>query len=159
MATGGAISKVETNFIMASDTIIFRGFLALILFTVSITIMKSFELTDVIAEDSIGNVPIEEMKALSPEPLEHEKIFTDTLKDCMPTAELNGSDNKRKKECKTFVPEGSKERIAIMAPPGKIDASLVKFIRVVLRRVKNGDDREFASTNVEVVPTTNMVSV
>ena len=144
---------------MASDTIIFRGFLALILFTVSITIMKSFELTDVIAEDSIGNVPIEEMKALSPEPLEHEKMFTDTLKDCMPTAELNGSDNKRKKECKTFVPEGSKERIAIMAPPGKIDASLLKFIRVVLRRVKNGDDREFAATNVEVVPTTNMVSV
>lgn len=135
------------------------GFLSLVSLSMTMTIMKSRELMDhhvvhVVAKDSIGNIPIKAMKSIDPERLEHERMFTDTLKNCMPGTEQNGNENKTKKKCKTFVPEGSKERIAIMAPPGTMDASLLQFIRIVLMKGEKGD--EIAATQVEVIPATNM---
>lgn len=125
------------------------------------TFMKGAELMEhheihVMAKESIGNIAVNDMKSINAEPLEHENLFTHTLKDCMPSIE-QGLDKKKKKECKTFVPEGSKERVAVLAPPGKMDASLLKFINIVLSKAKK--EGEFASTQVEVIPVTNMVSI
>jgi hypothetical protein len=148
---------------MDSKTL-FRAFLSLVLLFVATTFMKAVELMEhhemhVVAKERIGNIDLEAMKSISTEPLEHEKMFINTLKDCIPSVEQVSNENKGKKECKTFIPEGSKERIAVMAPPGKMDVSLLKFIRIVLMKGKKGNDGEFAATQVEVIPTTNMVSI
>jgi hypothetical protein len=113
------------------------------------------------AKESIGNIPVKSMKSTAAEPLEHETMFTDTLKDCMPSIEEDGDNNKKKKkkECMTFIPEGSKERIAILTPPGKMNESLLKFIRIVLMKGNKGNGGEFAAAQVEVIPATNMVSI
>ena len=146
----------------------------MILLCLGVTFMKAVELmghheTHVVAKESIGNVPINNaMKSIGTEPLEHEIMFIDTLKDCMPTIKFDedvDEEEKRKngghqKECKTWVPEpeGSKERIAVLAPPGKMTANLLKFIRIVLMKGKKGNDGEIAATQVEVIPDTHMVS-
>ena len=140
---------------MPSYKVLFSGFAFLILLCLSITFMKAIELMDnhethVVAKESIGNVPMNAMKSIGTEPLEHEIMFIDTLKDCMPSI--------NKDKCKTFVPEGSNERIAVLAPPGKMTESLLKFIRIVLRKGKKGKDGEIAATQVDVIPGTHMVS-
>ena len=157
-------NRISSSMAFSVQKKIVLGFLSLVLLSVTITIMKFRELMNhhevhVVAKDSIGNIPIKAMKSIGTEPLEHEIMFTDTLKDCMPNTEMYGNDSKRKKECKMFVPEGSKERIAILAPPGKMDASLLKFIRIVLMKGKKGFNGEIAATHVEVIPATNMVSI
>ena len=38
-------------------------------------------------------------------------------------------------------------------------SSLLKFIRIVLSKGRKGRDGEIAATQVEVIPTTNMVSI
>lgn len=113
--------------------------------------------THVVSKEKIGNIPVKSMKMIDPERLEHESIFTHTLKDCIPNTEASDNEKKKKKECKTFVPEGSKERIAVMAPPGKMDSSLLKFIQVVLRDGKS-QNGEIAAAQVEVIPISNIVS-
>jgi len=106
-------------------------------------------------KESIGNIPFIATNSIGPDPLEHEAIFIDTLKDCIPSNE--GRDGgKNKKECKTFVPEGSKERIAVLAPPGKMTPNLLKFIRVVLMKGKKEGNGEFAATGVEIIPESHM---
>lgn len=107
------------------------------------------------SREKIGSVPITAM-SINPERLGHETMFTRTLKDCIPNAEA--TPNGKKKECKTFVPEGSKERIAVMAPPGKMDSTLLKFIQTVLSKGENGQNGEIAATQVEVIPISNIVS-
>ena len=112
--------------------------------------------THVSSREKIGSVPITAM-SINPERLSHEAMFTRTLKDCIPNAEATPN-GKKKKECKTFVPEGSKERIAVMAPPGKMDSNLLKFIQTVLSKGEKGQNGEIAATQVEVIPISNIVS-
>ena len=106
---------------------------------------------EMVRKESIGNIAIKEMTGVGVEPLEHEAMFIDTLKDCMPGTET--------KECKTFIPNGSKERIAVLTPPGKMAMRLLKFINIVLMEGKKSKDGDFASRQVDVIPTTHMVSI
>lgn len=160
----GQFRKWKPNISTMAFNALFRGILFLLLLCVAVNFMKANELMNhhelhMAAKESIGNIAVGAMKSIDTEPLEHEKMFTDTLKDCMPSIGQDGNKKKKKKECMTFVPEGSKERIAILTPPGKMNASLLKFIRIVLTRGKKGNDGEFAAAQVEVIPTTNMVSI
>lgn len=123
----------------------------------SIKLMDHHE-THVVSKEKIGNIPIKSMKMIDPERLEHESMFTHTLKDCIPSTEAISNEKNKKKECKTFVPEGSKERIAVMAPPGKMDSNLLKLIQIVLRDGKRGQNGEVAAAQVEVIPISNIVS-
>eukprot|EP00537_Pseudo-nitzschia_pungens_P004896 CAMPEP_0172360308 /NCGR_PEP_ID=MMETSP1060-20121228/4360_1 /TAXON_ID=37318 /ORGANISM="Pseudo-nitzschia pungens, Strain cf. cingulata" /LENGTH=397 /DNA_ID=CAMNT_0013082267 /DNA_START=230 /DNA_END=1423 /DNA_ORIENTATION=- len=128
------------------------------------TFMKAIELMEhhenhVLSEDSIGNIPINAMVSVSAERLQHEDMFVNTLKECIPTtdeAEDGGKKKKKKKECKTFVPEGSKERIAVLAPPGKMSPSLSKFVRYVLAKGKKAGSEKVAMEGIEIVPNTHM---
>lgn len=121
----------------------------------SIKLMDHHE-THVVSKQKIGNIPIKSMKMIDPERLDHESMFTHTLKDCIPSTEAISNEKNKKKECKTFVPEGSKERIAVMAPPGTMDSNLLKLIQIVLRDGKRGQDGEVAAAQVEVIPISNI---
>ena len=139
---------------------LFGGFLFSIMFCMFTSFVKLAELMEQeqhnLAKESIGNIPFIAMNSVDSDPLEHEAIFIDTLKDCIPSNEGRDGE-KNKKECKTFVPEGSKERIAVLAPPGKMTPNLLKFIRAVLMKGKKGGNGEFAAAGVEIIPETHMV--
>lgn len=125
------------------------------------TFKKAFELMEhtenhVIAEDMIGNVPVDAMKSMNLEPLEHESMFIDTLKDCIPNTSDGENGKGEKKECMTFIPEGSKERIAVLAPPGEMTQNLAGFLHIVLKKGRRG--KGGADSEMEIVPSTHMVS-
>ena len=146
---------------MKTSSTLLLGFVLLILLCMISIIMQSIHLMEhhdvhVTSEESIGNIPIDAMVSIGTEPLEHEKMFEDTLKDCMPFVFEDGDRKKNKKECKTFVPEGSKERIGVLAPPGKMTSALVKFINIVLAKAKKEGGDEIAATGAEVISTTHM---
>lgn len=160
----GQFRKWKPNTSRMAFKALFRGIIILLFLCVAVNLMNATELINqhelhMVAKESIGNIAVTAMKSIVIEPLEHEKMFTDRLKDCMPSIEEDGNNNKNKKECMTFIPEGSKERIAVLTPPGKMNESLLKFIRIMLMKGKKDNDSEFAAAQVEVIPTTNMVSV
>ena len=143
---------------------LFRVFLFLVLVCFAATFLKAFELMNrqeiqAVERESIGNIAVSSMKSIGIVPLEHESMFTNTLKKCIPTVGKDGQKRKNKKECKTFIPEGSKERIAILSPPGRMHKSLLEFLRILLMNSEKGSDGEIAATQVDVIPTTNMVSI
>mmetsp|Transcript_33463 Transcript_33463/g.78917 ORF Transcript_33463/g.78917 Transcript_33463/m.78917 type:complete len:399 (-) Transcript_33463:1006-2202(-) len=145
-------------------TLLFGVFFCSVLICMVTTFMKAIELMEhhenhVRSEDSIGNIPINAMVSISAERLQHEDMFVNTLKECIPTTdetEDGGKKKKKKKECKTFVPEGSKERIAVLAPPGKMSPSLSKFVRFVLAKGKKAGSDKVAMEGIEIVPNTHM---
>jgi len=158
----GQFRKWKPNTSRMAFEALFRGIIILLFLCVAVNFMNATELINqhelhMVAKESIGNIAVKAMKSIVIEPLEHEKMFTETLKDCMPSIEEDGNNNKNKKECMTFIPEGSKERIAVLTPPGKMNESLLKFIRIMLMKGKKDNDGEFAAAQVEVIPTTNMV--
>eukprot|EP00536_Pseudo-nitzschia_multiseries_P005933 jgi/Psemu1/191940/e_gw1.121.5.1 len=146
---------------MASLKLLFGGFFFLILICIATTFMKAIELMEqhenqLLLEEKIGNVPVNAMISVSTERLEHESMFDRTLKQCIPTSSESDGEGNKKKECKTFVPEGSKDRIAVLAPPGKMTTSLTKFIRTVLTKGKSAGSDNFAIDRVDIIPDTHM---
>lgn len=86
-------------------------------------------------------------RAIGTEPLEHESMFIDTLKSCLPA--------EGDKSCNTFVPgDGTTERIGILAPPGTTTDALLKLVSFL---VKVGKKEEAGKvTKLEVIPTTHI---
>lgn len=140
----------------------------LILFCLSVSFKKTFELMDHhethIAQEAIHHEAMGG-QSISVDPLEHEIVFIDTIKDCIPGGNGNGNDNKKnknkKEKCGTFIPneESGIERVAVLAPPGTTTKMLLKFINIVLMKgMKTGKDgtNVSAKTLIEVLPVTNM---
>lgn len=79
--------------------------------------------------------------------LQHEEMFTNTLKSCLPA--------QKGKACKTYMPE-STERIGIIAPPGSMTTSLLRLIEFVVAHSKKADGSKVTNTTFEIIPTTHM---
>jgi hypothetical protein len=77
-------------------------------------------------------------------PLKHEQVLLDIVKEksCLPQV---------KKRCKTFVPENSGQRVALIAPPGDMTNSFFRLLQVVLGRAQKKHKIE-----IELIPTTHM---
>ena len=61
--------------------------------------------------------------SISLERLPHESMFEATLKSCLP---------QENKKCKTFIPEKSGQRIALLAPPGRLSLALEQLVQFVI---------------------------
>lgn len=72
----------------------------------------------------------------------HEGLFTSTLKECLP---------RKKKGCKTFVPEHSIPRIALLAPPGKLTDYFSSLVQTILSEAKTSD-----GFSLDWIPTSHM---
>eukprot|EP00980_Cylindrotheca_fusiformis_P010349 scaffold2299_cov131-Cylindrotheca_fusiformis.AAC.36 len=59
--------------------------------------------------------------------LPSEWMFTKTLKHCLP---------KENKKCKTYVPENSGQRIALLAPPGELTRLFSSLVEQILKSAK-----------------------
>ncbi|KAG7374248.1 hypothetical protein IV203_013343 [Nitzschia inconspicua] len=81
------------------------------------------------------------------EPLEHEEMFTNTLKNCLPA--------EKGKECKTYIPE-STERIGIIAPPGLMATYLFKLMNSVVAHGKKSSGSKVTNTTFEIIQTTHI---
>ena len=78
------------------------------------------------------------------QPLKHEQVLLDIVKtkQCLPQI---------KKSCKTFVPENSGQRVALIAPPGDMTNSFFRLLQVVL-----GQAQKKHKIEMELIPTTHM---
>jgi hypothetical protein len=91
------------------------------------------------------SVPAEApVRTVQIQPLKHEQILLDIVKtkSCLPQI---------KKSCKTFVPENSGERVALIAPPGDMTNSFFRLLQMVLGRAHKKHKIE-----IELIPTTHM---
>jgi hypothetical protein len=120
-------------------------FLAYIFFVLQNTIFVADEDGSPIMERK--SVPVEEAPVRTVQilqPLKHEQVLFDIVKtkSCLPQI---------KKKCKTFVPENSGQRVALIAPPGDMTNSFFRLLQVVLRRAQKKHKIE-----MELIPTTHM---
>ena len=152
----------------SSSSIISKILVVLIILCLGVSFKKTFELMGHhethIAQEAIHHEAMGG-QSISVDPLEHEIMYIDTIKDCIPG---NGNDNNKKKKnkkdkCGTFIPneESGIERVAFLAPPGKTTKMLLKFINIVLMKgMKEGKDGKnvSAKTVIEILSDTHMVS-
>ena len=157
----------------SSSSIISKILVVLIILCLGVSFKKTFELMGHhethIAQEAIHHEAMGG-QSISVDPLEHEIMYIDTIKDCIPG---NGNDNdekkkkkkkKKKDKCGTFIPneESGIERVAFLAPPGKTTKMLLKFINIVLMKgMKEGKDGKnvSAKTVIEILSDTHMVSL
>ena len=76
------------------------------------------------------------------QPLKHENILLETMKQCLPQAN---------KKCKTYIPENSGQRVALLAPPGDMTYLFFHLLEYIVARTKK--KREI---NMELILTTHM---
>ena len=153
----------------SSSSIISKILVVLIILCLGVSFKKTFELMGHhethIAQEAIHHEAMGG-QSISVDPLEHEIMYIDTIKDCIPG---NGNDNNKKEKknkkdkCGTFIPneESGIERVAFLAPPGKTTKMLLKFINIVLMKgMKEGKDGKnvSAKTVIEILSDTHMVS-
>ena len=152
----------------SSSSIISKILVVLIILCLGVSFKKTFELMGHhethIAQEAIHHEAMGG-QSISVDPLEHEIMYIDTIKDCIPG---NGNDSNKKKKnkkdkCGTFIPneESGIERVAFLAPPGKTTKMLLKFINIVLMKgMKEGKDGKnvSAKTVIEILSDTHMVS-
>jgi hypothetical protein len=87
-------------------------------------------------------LPVEKkIKLLS---LPDESMFSKTLKHCLP---------RENKKCKTYVPENSGQRIALLAPPGDLTRSFSNVVEYVLGAARS---KTKEGIEIEWIPTTHM---
>lgn len=125
--------------------------------------MKTIELMDnheynihIGNEVSANYVAMGGAKTFHIDRLENEYMFTATIKECIPGKDKN-------KECKTFVPPNKdssspkrKERVAVLAPPGKVTNTLLKFISILLMKGAKEKNSTTANTVIDILPETHM---
>jgi hypothetical protein len=87
-------------------------------------------------------LPVEKMIELLSLP--DESMFSKTLKQCLPT---------ENKKCKTYVPENSGQRIALLAPPGDLTRSFSNVVEHVLIAARS---KTKEGIEIEWIPTTHM---
>ena len=120
----------------------------LLLLCLAISIFVSFRKTQEVLghhdqhvshkEEHAQELPI---RQVGTEPLEHEELFSDSIKSCLP--ETNN-------HCKLFVPEHTTaQRIAVLAPPGEMDKAFFRLLQVIVGRAgrKKNVDIELVSTS------------
>jgi hypothetical protein len=91
------------------------------------------------------SIPVEApVRTVQIQPLKHEQVLLDIVKtkSCLPQI---------KKTCKTFVPENSGQRVALIAPPGDMTNSFFRLLQEVLGRAQ-----EKHKIEMELIPTTHM---
>lgn len=76
--------------------------------------------------------------------LPDEAMFSKTLKQCLPA---------ENRKCKTYVPENSGHRIALLAPPGDMTKSFSKVVEHILNSAKH---QTKDGIDIEWIPTTHM---
>ena len=102
-------------------------------------------------KDPPAPVKSQPLHALGIVRLTNELMFDDTLKSCMPGVDDEGE---KKKKCGTYIPDGSKERIGILAPPGTVADALTWLLGQVVSTRKRKDKP--AKEIMEIIPTTHM---
>lgn len=110
-------------------------FIALFLLCLTISIFVSVRKTmevmlhhDNHASDKHEHAHAVPVRQVGTEPLEHEHMFTATVKSCLP---------EQKKSCKLFVPENTTaQRVALVAPPGDMASVFFRLLEVVVGRAK-----------------------
>lgn len=114
------------------------------------SIHKAFELMghhDTHIARNVENHPAMAVRAVGTEPLDHESMFVDTLKSCLP--------NEGEKNCNTYVPgDGTTERVGILAPPGSTTKTLLKLVNFLTKHGRTGPDGKVIQ--LQVIPTTHI---
>ena len=91
-------------------------------------------------EERTHDLPV---RNVGTEPLEHEYIFWNTIKSCLPESNKN---------CKLFIPENTTtQRVAVIAPPGDMANAFQQLLALVVagaQRKKNVD--------IALIPTTHI---
>lgn len=75
--------------------------------------------------------------------LASEHFVYKTLKQCLPQVNT---------KCKTFIPENSGQRIALLTPPGDLATRFSTLVRAVISRAEELD----TSLNIDFIPTTHI---
>jgi hypothetical protein len=125
------------------------GAIVSIFVLLGVSMHKAFELMghhDTHVAQQAQDHPAMAVQAVGTEPLEHESMFIDTLRSCLP--------NEGETNCNTFVPgDGTSERIGILAPPGSTTKALLKLVSFLAKDGRKGDEGKV--TQLEVISTTH----
>ena len=133
-----------------------RELLAILLLSLVVTCYYAFHQTTAMTQhhDQLTTNKVENLdhplRSVGTEPLEHEEMFRRTLKSCLPQED--------KKKCKTFIPEGSGERVALIAPPGDMSHPFFELVEAVIKNVNKRRKQKGRKdeVNVELIHTTHM---
>ena len=80
---------------------------------------------------------------LNVEVLEHEGLFHQTIKSCLPTTNKN---------CKLYVPEKTKvQRVAVMVPPGHFGLNFHRLLQAIVAQT-----RTTQQIDLELIPTNHV---
>jgi hypothetical protein len=121
----------------------------LFLLCLVLSIFVSFQKTQQILEHEEIGLQKEEharelpVRQVGTEPLEHEFMFAETIKSCMP---------EKNKHCKLFIPENTTtQRVAVIAPPGDMANAFQRLLEWVVARAQ-----QKKKVDIALIPTTHV---
>ena len=138
-----------------------KGLLVALAFAMVLTVYSIFGPTNRIVqkqrEKAIQNTPKKMlMKMVEVREMPHEFVLRKTIRDCLPSTQPNNNN-----KCKTFVPERSTagdaekvQRVAMIAPPGKLASAIRNHMKLVADQFNNRNDRK--EPKIKVIETSHV---